>query len=195
MNDDKHADSPGLGRYVDKIRFQTDPDSSQEVRLVSHTELLILCDIFLALTRCRVDGRWPASKERRRDLGIEIARRLPAKWPDLHEWERKIGGALLKIKQKSTPCAPSDGEPWWGVESDIHIAAKCSRDTIVMFSDENTKHIPMATDTFIVPSAWGEVVGSLLSGTIRPVWVSCVDAADTPGVAVGLYPKYEPLQP
>ncbi|WP_370550930.1 hypothetical protein NMD63_06925 [Edwardsiella tarda] len=191
--------SPGeYGRYIDQIGFEILPGGLDGIRIAHGDELIHLGQLVLKNTRCRIVDRWVASAECRATLGNRLSDIITPGWYNLEDWEPPISSAIKALCERCDFFLdefPTDerAESWCEVEADIHNAAYCSVETVRMFMDKNSQHIPEPTNNFLVSSNERLFVAEFIAGVIRPVWIARVDAALTPATSIGMYPRYRPV--
>lgn len=186
------------GRYIDQVGFENLPGGLDGIRIAHGDELIHFGRLVLKNVQCRIADRWTASVERRAALGRDLSDLIACDWYNQGDWEPPIFFAITSLRERCDFFLdefPDDerAESWREVEADIHNAANCSVETVRMFMDRNSQHIPEPTNNFIVSSDERLFVAEFIAGVIRPVWIACVDAALTPATSIGMYPQYRPL--
>ncbi|MGY2799269.1 hypothetical protein ACVWV0_003445 [Ewingella americana] len=183
--------------YESQIEILKGADiSAQRFRLASAQEMIIACEELMNQTKCCIADRLPRAKEERNELARLVSSGLSREWKSYVEWSKSIQHALQNARQQRLRSHITELDEWhtWAEqETDIHISAKCSRETILLFLNDRL-HVPANTSVFAVPADWCDFVGSLISGEIRPAVVACVDATKAPACHDGMYPKYAPYK-
>jgi len=180
--------------YVDLVMQMTAFDATKEpLRFISAVDMLGMCSAFLDATQCHIPDRQPLSKESRRELARKVEWNIPTAGIKREEWSKHVRNALQILNQRDQTNRRSPLDQWgsWeDLETDIHIAVRCTRLTVELYRSGDPKHLPLKTELFAVPEPFPKFVASIISGDVRPVWMWDVDAAKTPGCADGLYPRY-----
>lgn len=193
MTDNEH--SPTLSFYSDNINFLSGFEAPQEpVRLLSATDMMEACDIFLGLTKCHTPERWPRSKEDRVEIARQISWNLPPTWKPQSEWEGLARKALNHIQQRyleGAMPATYEWQRWKEMETDLYVSVRCTRQTVELYKSGNPKYLPMQTSVFLVPATINGLFSSIIAGKVHPIWMANIDAAMTPGCCNGIYPKYK----
>ncbi len=194
-----NEEDPTKRPYVYSITEMSAFEITKEpMRIISAVDMLGMCSAFLDATQCHTSGRWPLSKESRRELGRKIEWNCPQDWKAREEWSGHVRNALQILSQRDQTIRISQQDQWqtWEeLETDIHISARCSRQTVEFYRAGNPQHLPNSAELFAVPVNFSKFVSSILSGDIRPVWtVWHADAASMPGCCDGIYPRYAPLK-
>lgn len=179
--------------YREHIRKLSGADvSAQRFRLASGQEMLIACDALLDHTGCHIEDRLPRAIEERNVLARVVSQELSQEWRIYEEWSVMIQLALESVHQQFPHNRRAELDEWrsWPeLATDIHIAVKCSRQTIELFLYDH-QHAPENTSIFAVPSHWNDFVGMLISGAIHPTYVSQIESVKMPGCLNGVHPKY-----
>ncbi|EHZ1489241.1 hypothetical protein K5J06_000857 [Salmonella enterica] len=190
-------EDPTQRRYVDLITEVTAFEATKEpMKIISASDMLGICDASLAETQCRIADRLPLSIAGRRELGRKIELNCPHSWKPREEWSTHVRHALQILNRRylDIPISPlDDWQTWEELSTDIHVSARCARQTVEFYRSGNPQHLPMQTELFAVPEVFSKFLASILSGDIYPVWMWHADAAKTPRCLDGLYPKYTPL--
>ncbi len=179
--------------YTDKITFLADSDvQSQTFMLRPASDLLRDCDLLLQCAGRHLEDRWPLLKVNRRELARQTEWRLPKSTPPSGEWKAVIQRALQIENPPHLPPHISELERRGLLaerETDIHNAVDCSRQAVDFFCNDR-KHLPMNTTVFLVSSAWGAYIASLIAGDLNPAWIAPIDAAQIPECIHGQFPRY-----
>ncbi|ATM78955.1 hypothetical protein CRN79_25350 [Serratia fonticola] len=179
--------------YTDKITFLADSDvQSQTFMLRPASDLLRDCDLLLQCAGRHIEDRWPLLKVNRRELARLVEWRLPKSTPPIGEWKVVIQRALQIENPQHLPPHISEWERRGllvELETDIHNAVDCSRQAVDFFCNDR-KHLPMNTTVFLVSSAWGAYIASLIAGDLNPAWIAPIDAAQIPECIHGQFPRY-----
>ena len=177
-------EDPTQNRYVDLITKVSAFEANKEPKkIISASDMLRICDCFLAETQCHIKDRLPLAIADRRELGRKIEWKCPHSWKPRAEWLIHVRHALQISNQRylDTPISPLDGwQTWEELETDIHVSARCTRQSVEFYRTGDPRHLPMPTDLFAVPENFSKFLGSILSGDIHPGWMWHADAAITP---------------
>ncbi|HKN04051.1 MAG TPA: hypothetical protein VJY31_08915 [Buttiauxella sp.] len=190
-------EQPTKRHYIDSLKEISAFEATKEpLRIVSAADMTDACDLFLAGTRCHIPDRLPREKGDRRELGRKVEWNLPKDWKPRAEWKEHVQHALQILNQRTLDNRISELDEWptWAeLETDIHIAVRCSRKTVEFYHRGDLAHLPHKTDLFAVPTDFSKFLGSVIAGDIQPVWMWSVDAARTPKCYDGYSPRYQPL--
>lgn len=191
-------EDPTKLQYVELITQVTAFDATKEpLRIISAVDMLGMCNAFLGATRCHISDRLPLSKESRRELGRKVEWNIPTAGIVREEWSVHVQNALqiLSRRDRTNQISPLDQwQTWEDLETDIHIAVRCTRLAVEFYRSGDPQHLPLKTELFAVPEAFPKFVSSIISGEVRPVWMWDADAAKTPKCADGFYPRYALLK-
>lgn len=192
-------EDPTKRLYIDSVTEMAAFDVTKEpLRIISAVDMLGMCNAFLDGTRCHTPDRWPLSKESRRELGRKMEWNCPRDWKAREEWLGHVRSALqiLSRRDQTTQISQQDQwQTWEELETDIHIAARCTRLAVEFYRSGDPQHLPNSAELFAVPVDFSKFVASIISGDVRPVWtVWHADAASTPKSSDGFYPRYAPLK-
>lgn len=166
-----------------------------EVRLLSANEMYEVCYAFLSVVSEHIKNRWIPSKECRNALAHRLLKNCPSDWITLEARRGLIQRVTRNIVQQENFFLVPESAHWETEEelvTDIRNAVEATRKTISLFALGDPKYVPAPTDLFAVSGKMNEFLASFLLGEVRPVWMTCVDSAQTPYVNDGLYPKYPP---
>ncbi|SBL50070.1 Uncharacterised protein [Klebsiella oxytoca] len=197
MDEPNETKQQAQTRYVDGISFLSQPiNIDDRYRLAGATDLLLCCDALLKAAPLHLQDRWPHEKKYRIDISHRVARHLPSEWPDREAWSETIQQAVKTEEEyfsRGHRSVLNDWATWAELESDIHVAVHCSRETVLLFYCDK-QHLPENTSVFLVPDDFRNFVSELISGDLTPLWASQVESTDTPGCIHGFLPKYKPLR-
>ncbi|ENL8513918.1 hypothetical protein AB7360_05830 [Providencia alcalifaciens] len=180
-------------RHINILPAQSLPQA--EMRFLSASEILYVCNIFLGSIRNHFEARWLPTKECRSELSKFVERNFPDEWIDNQKWKELIEHGLENMVHGRNNLRMAEWEYWDSLkhlESDMYLSIQASYKTVNLFRLGDPKYLPMATDVFVVPTQWNKFLGSLMAGEIYPAWVAKVDSSSVPEIEDGIYPKYSP---
>ena len=94
-------EDPTQRRYVDLITEVTAFEATKEpMKIISASDMLGICDAFLAETQCHIEDRLPLSIAGRRELGRKIEWNCPHSWKPREEWSTHVRHALQILNRR-----------------------------------------------------------------------------------------------